>query len=296
MNKYIMLFLIAGLLFSCQEEKAKVDSAISNKYDDYFRLLDESRKNGYLQLCGLHRLNDTMVNSVGLDSSNSIQIAIPTIAETIGNISFGDETVLFETVNNAKVINANDSLITSISSSMGKYGSDVQLYHDRIKFQVITRSGLHFLRVWDSLNPAIAAFNGFQKYPPNEDFVIQADFKYYDEILEKEVESKLGVNTNTNFIGKVSFSYLDKAYELEVGTSGFLMIADKTSGSETYGGGRYVYIDLPETDGRVEIDFNKLYNPPCSYSEFTTCLVPPKSNHLDFEVTAGELLKMNKTE
>lgn len=290
-----MLFLIAGLLFSCKEEKANVDSAISNKYNDYFKLLDDSRKNGYLQLCGLHRLNDSLVNSVGRDTSNSIQIAIPTIAKTIGYISFKNETVLFETVNNTKVVNANDSLISSISSTMAKYGSDVQLYHDRIKFQVITRSGLHFLRVWDSLNPAIAAFNGFQKYPVNEEFIVQGDFEYYDKILEKEVESKLGVNTNTNFIGKVSFSYLDKVYELEVGTSGFLMIADKTSGSETYGGGRYVYIDLPETDGKVEIDFNKLYNPPCSYNEFTTCLVPPKSNHLDFEVTAGELLKMHET-
>ena len=56
MNKFIVLFLMTGFLFSCGEEKAKAGSNLSTKYDDYFRLKDENRKDSYLQLCGLHRL------------------------------------------------------------------------------------------------------------------------------------------------------------------------------------------------------------------------------------------------
>ena len=73
---------------------------------------------------------------------------------------------------------------------------------------------------------------------------------------------------------------------------GFTMVSDDTSGDLTYGGGRYIYLDLPESDGPVTIDFNKLYNPPCAFSEFTTCLYPPRQNVLPFKVEAGEKLEL----
>ena len=66
------------------------------------------------------------------------------------------------------------------------------------------------------------------------------------------------------------------------------MVSDKTTGDETYGGGRYIYLDLPETDGLVTLDFNYLYNPPCAFSDFTTCLYPPRQNNLTFIILAGE--------
>ena len=68
------------------------------------------------------------------------------------------------------------------------------------------------------------------------------------------------------------------------------MVHDQTSGDVTYGGGRYIYLDLPEKDGPVTIDFNKLYNPPCSFSKYTTCLYPPQQNRLPFEILAGETI------
>jgi uncharacterized protein (DUF1684 family) len=69
------------------------------------------------------------------------------------------------------------------------------------------------------------------------------------------------------------------------------MVGDATNGEETYGSGRYIYVDIPETDGKVHLDFNYLYNPPCSYSEFTTCLLPPLQNRLPFRIEAGELIE-----
>jgi uncharacterized protein (DUF1684 family) len=121
--------------------------------------------------------------------------------------------------------------------------------------------------------------------------IFEGDFAYYDTKKEVAVKSQLGVNANTNFIGKVTFTHNDETHSLEVGSDGFTMVGDLTTGNNTYGGGRYIYLDLPETNGKVIVDFNYLYNPPCSYNSYTTCLYPPRQNHLPFEILAGETIK-----
>ena len=68
----------------------------------------------------------------------------------------------------------------------------------------------------------------------------------------------------------------------------FLMIYDETSGHETYGSGRYIYVPEPNEEGITYIDFNKAYNPPCVYTEFATCLFPHEANRLPIKLEAGE--------
>jgi uncharacterized protein (DUF1684 family) len=67
----------------------------------------------------------------------------------------------------------------------------------------------------------------------------------------------------------------------------FLIFSDGTSGEETYGAGRFLYTDLPK-DGRTVVDFNKAYNPPCAFTPYATCPLPPKQNELPVAVRAGE--------
>jgi uncharacterized protein (DUF1684 family) len=67
----------------------------------------------------------------------------------------------------------------------------------------------------------------------------------------------------------------------------FIVFADRTSGKETYGAARFLYIDPPH-DGKVVIDFNRAYNPPCAFTAFATCPLAPPENRLDLRVTAGE--------
>ena len=68
----------------------------------------------------------------------------------------------------------------------------------------------------------------------------------------------------------------------------FVLISDKTTGVETYGGGRYMYVPRPNTKGETYLDFNQAINPPCVFTEFATCLLPPKENALPFKILAGE--------
>ena len=103
--------------------------------------------------------------------------------------------------------------------------------------------------------------------------------------------------------GKLVFNTNGKTYELMPMGDGkkedlFLMFADATSADETYGGGRYLNVNMPDDNGSTIIDFNKATNPPCAFTEFATCPLPPKNNIIDIRITAGEkmikLKNMNK--
>jgi uncharacterized protein (DUF1684 family) len=68
----------------------------------------------------------------------------------------------------------------------------------------------------------------------------------------------------------------------------FVIFSDKTAGKETYGAGRYLYADPPGADGKVTVDFNKAHNPPCAFTKFATCPLPPRQNRLNIRIEAGE--------
>ena len=93
--------------------------------------------------------------------------------------------------------------------------------------------------------------------------------------------------------GAVAFQVNGQTYKLDALTEQgeprlFIIFADQTSGKETYGAGRYLYADPPDAAGHMIIDFNKSYSPPCAFTRFATCPLPPEQNRLPFRVEAGE--------
>jgi uncharacterized protein len=68
----------------------------------------------------------------------------------------------------------------------------------------------------------------------------------------------------------------------------WILFRDETSGRETYGAGRYLHVPLPDADGNVVVDFNRAYNPPCAFTAFATCPLPPRRNRMSLRVLAGE--------
>jgi uncharacterized protein (DUF1684 family) len=75
---------------------------------------------------------------------------------------------------------------------------------------------------------------------------------------------------------------------LQEGDELFLVFGDATSGKETYAAGRFLYAPMPGPDGKTILDFNKAINPPCAFSTFATCPLPPKQNILPVAIKAGE--------
>jgi len=290
--KIFKLVLAIILIFSCKTEKNnnKINEAYNNAFMAYTSELAQNRIN-YLQLTGLFKL-DSLNNSFGKDSVNDFMLNIPQLPKTIGTITLLEDGITFNASEDVLVKTKKDSIINSFRLNLNAYGSSIKLFHEQLSWQVITRSGHHYLRVWDTKNPAIVAFKGYVPFRLSPKLIVKGKFTYYDTTKTEEVHSQLGVNASTEFIGKVEFLYNGEVHDLDVGEGGFTMVSDQTTGETTYGGGRYIYLDLPDSNGPITIDFNHLYNPPCAFSEFTTCLYPPRQNVLPFEVRAGETIDL----
>ena len=291
--KRIYFVIIVLICFACKtEQKPKeLDINYLTKFENYKENISKDRIK-YLQLTGLFKLNK-QGNTFGNSALNNHVIAIKTLPETIANISNDENSLIFEAAEGIIIKSELDSTITKMNMTLDEFGNSEKLYHDRINWQLITRGNAPYLRVWDSQNPFVETFKGFKLFDLNPEFIFDAQFKYFDAKKTENVKSQLGVKASTKFIGQVLFNYNDKTYSLDVGENGFTMVSDATTGSDTYGGGRYVYLNLPKTNGSVTLDFNRLYNPPCSFSKYTTCLYPPRQNNLPFEILAGETINRN---
>ena len=106
------------------------------------------------------------------------------------------------------------------------------------------------------------------------------------------ITNVLGQTTAQKSAGRLLFNIDNKEYTLDVidegGPNLFIVFADETAGKTTYGAGRFIDIPKPDANGNTEIDFNKAYNPPCAFTAFATCPLPPAQNRLKVSITAGE--------
>jgi uncharacterized protein (DUF1684 family) len=164
----------------------------------------------------------------------------------------------------------------------------------RLRFHVIARGGRHALRIKDPESPTRLEFRGIEFFPVDPAYRVEARLRTYDSPQPREVATVTGTTARMFAPGTLEFEILDRTFSLEpfVGEPGetdlFLMFKDRTSGRETYGAGRYLSATLEGE--RAVLDFNQAYNPPCAFSKFATCPLPPGENRLDVEIRAGEKL------
>ena len=160
-------------------------------------------------------------------------------------------------------------------------------------FYVIDRDGRKGLRVKDSEAPTRKHFLGIDTFPIDPSWQIEATWVPAAPGEMLEMGSVIGTIDKYPVPGKLEFTRDGKRFEIlpvveEPGDAQyFIVFADRTSGKETYGAARFLYIDPPK-DGKVVLDFNKAYNPPCAFTSFATCPLAPPENRLDLRVTAGE--------
>ncbi len=283
----ISLFLL-NACDSNQSQEFQIDEQYFSELDSFFNVVNQNRKN-YLSITALYKL-DTGSNSFGKDSTNDLVINNENIPAHIGTIYKFQDSLVFEPSELINFYLQSDSTEVTQTSTidLDKNGWSDTYQHDNISFRILTRNNSLYLRVLDPNNPAIEAFKGFESFEISSTFIFKGNFTYYNEPKKFEVPSIMGGTETTTFLGSASFKYQGESYSFDVGENGFVMVQDQTAGKETYGGGRYFYLDLPEADGEIIIDFNRMYNPPCAFSKYTVCLFAPKQNHLPFEVTAGE--------
>lgn len=160
-------------------------------------------------------------------------------------------------------------------------------------FYVIERDGRKGLRIKDPDAPTRAHFLGIDYFPIDPSWRIEASWVPAEPGETLEMGTVIGTTDKFPVPGKAVFERDGKplailpVIEVPGDTQYFVVFADRTSGKETYGAARFLYID-PPVDGVVVLDFNKAYNPPCAFTPFATCPLAPPENRLDVRVTAGE--------
>ncbi|WP_422360329.1 DUF1684 domain-containing protein [Reichenbachiella sp.] len=287
-SKLNLALVFFVFIYSCQPKEIPLSEDYL-KADAEFRERLSKGRDHYLKLVGLHPLVQG-TNLFGSSEANNIQMSSKGLPATIGAVELQGTNATFTAADSLNIqLSANDSLVnTWVDAFTESSENGAMLKHNQIEWQVIKRLDEYFLRVKDQDAEAAKVFKGFQAYPLQSKYVVEASYQPYGSTKTEEVNTQLGTNQEMDFAGLLSFELNGEALELVVGTGGFLIVGDLTNDETTYGGGRYVYVDLPEEKGMVTIDFNRLYNPPCVYSEFTTCPLPPAQNVLPLKIEAGE--------
>lgn len=167
-----------------------------------------------------------------------------------------------------------------------------------LSFQIIKRGDLAAgdrfgIRVRDSASEARKDFKGLDYFPFNPAFRVQAHFEPYQPPKKIAITNVLGMTSDEIAPGALVFTLNGRTFRidpiLEQGEKDlFIIFKDATSGKETYGAARYMYAHPPDANGNTMVDFNKSYNPPCVFTPYATCPLPPPQNRLPIRVEAGE--------
>jgi uncharacterized protein len=249
---------------------------------------DLRNPNGWLTLVGLFWL-DEGDNRVGSDSRNRVVLPgkAPAFAGTL--VRHGAAVTVRAEPGSGLVSDAGP--VTEMSMAPDAKGKPTVLRLGSISFFVIKRGDRLGVRVKDSQSPALAAFHGVESYPADAGWRVVARFEPHPRPTSIPITNILGMTDQEPSPGVVVFEHGGKTYRLDALDNGDgsreRLCADATTGRETYGAGRFLDTDPPR-DGKVVVDFNKAYNPPCAFTTFATCPLPPRQNRLAVAVTAGE--------
>ena len=286
-----LLLVTAALLAIAAPSVAEIDAMQHRAEVDEWhqgRLERLQKPESWLSLVGLFRLSDGD-NSFGSDESNDLRFPAkaPAHAGSI-HIEGGKAKLLASATSGI--------LIDGIAATEQKLGSDVDedtsiMEMGSFRFYVLERDELRLLRVKDRESDILAGFHGIDRFDVDLNWRVQA--RWVDEATPRmlRIPNVLGQVSEEELAGHVEFEVEGVTYRLDPVVSGdslWFIYGDATNGDESYGAGRFLYTDLPDEDGNLVIDFNRSYNPPCVFTPYATCPLPPEGNTLALRVTAGE--------
>ena len=260
------------------------------------RIARLQRPDGWLSLVGLEWLEPGRHSIGSAKGSNDVVLSVG--PAKLGEIELEGKHVrltLAEGVDASIGTEGKRSaeLVTDLQASEQPETEPTLVRFGTASFFAIERNGRYALRVKDSEAETRKHFLGIESYPFDPAWIVEARFERHAPGATIEVANVLGYLEPMVNSGVVTFEHGGKSYKLETIDEGdgqlFLVYGDKTNRKETYGAGRFLYADPPkEGTDRVVIDFNRSYNPPCVFTPYATCPLPPPGNRLDFAVTAGE--------
>lgn len=253
--------------------------------------IDENlrREKSWLTLTGLYWLHEGE-NAFGSDPENEVPFPQGVGEAQVGVFKLDGGQVLIE-VNPGMQVQVGGETVAAMQIKPDVSGEPDDIDCGRIAMRLVKRGDRFGIRMWHRDHPSRVEFPGRQWFAADANYVVEAVFHVYDPPKEIPISNIIGDIEPEQMAGWVEFELDGRMARLEaIGTASgelFLIFKDATSGEATYPSGRYLYTEPPQ-DGRVLLDFNRAYNPPCAFTDFATCPLPPKDNHLAFAIEAGE--------
>jgi len=210
--------------------------------------------------------------------------------EKVGTFDFHGGKTVFQAAPGVPVT-VNGKPVASASLAADSAGSPDVLRIGNLSMYVIQRGSRFGVRLKDKDSEARRKFVGTRWFPVAEEYRVTAKFVPYTPPQKIAVPNILGDVDQENSPGYVEFTLQGKQLRLDPVGEGdglFFIFKDLTGGKETYPSGRFLSADLPQ-NGEVVLDFNQAVNPPCAFTPYATCPLPPAQNHLPVRIEAGEL-------
>ncbi len=248
--------------------------------------------NGWTALVGLHWLEEG-ANSTGSAATNQVVLRSASAPPNLGVFTRRGKTVSFTAAEGCEVRVAGQ-LTTQTEMVTDASPPPTKLQAGSISMIVVERGERVGLRVWDSDAPRRKAFTGLEWFPHSPEWRIEGEFVAFTAPRLIRVPGVTGAAQEFPCPGYIRFRAGGREHRLEAALEPgepdfFVMFRDRTAGGLTYPTGRFLYVAPPGPGNRVVVDFNRAYTPPCGFTDFATCPLPPRQNWLPLAIRAGEL-------
>jgi len=246
---------------------------------------DLKSDHGWLSVSGLFWLHEG-ANTFGSGPLNDIVLPA-TAPASAGSFEFhAGHTTVHVNPGVAAVLNGKHV----DSAEMHPDSSADQLVLGDLTLYVHSSGERSTVRLRDKNSSLRKTFTGTRWFPVDENYRVAAKYVPYDKPKQIEIQNVMGDMLQETILGYVAFNLGGKDLRLDAevdGTGASFVFRDLTSGHETYAASRFLDTKIEPT-GRVILDFNEAYNPPCAYNPYTTCPLPPPQNRMDVRIEAGE--------
>ena len=298
--KLLPLLLVALATTACKDEEAARravaarEQAFASSQQPWRdeRRASLTQPDGWTSLVGLHWI-DEGEHYFGSDADNGIRLAVgPAHA---GMVSRKDDRVRLVPEKGA-ALTLDDAPLTgavTLHSDADPEGpSRIGFDEGKGLITLIKRGDRYAFRVKHADAPTRTGFKGIEYWPGGDDWIVTARYIPNPPGKTLPIANIIGTVDAVANPGAGEFQRDGKTFRIEALDEGedtlFLVFADRTSGHGSYPAGRFLYAPKPDAAGNVVIDFNKSFNPPCAFTAFATCPLPPPENRLDLEIVAGE--------
>ncbi|TNE86673.1 MAG: DUF1684 domain-containing protein [Deltaproteobacteria bacterium] len=251
-----------------------------------------SAESGWLTLVALTWL-DEGENSLGSEPGSFVALPEWSAPASLGTLHREGEVVTLHPAEGSGLMHGDEPVTAPLRLLHdGEEDGPTRITREGLTFYVIERQGKIGIRAKDTRHPAREAFHGIPRFAADRAWRVEATFEPFDEPRKLAFPTAIGTTDEATVPGLLRFevdgaSYTLMPFQDEPSEPMFLVFADQTSGIETYGGGRFLGAEAPK-DGVVVLDFNTATNPPCAFTPYATCPLPPQDNRLAVRVEAGE--------